>query len=204
MSGSGSSYGNGGGQSGSWKDQKVRAVVVFNEYRSAESLDKLDEMSVEDMTDKATYSKFVHYLVHTYKIKKGPRKGKCYSLDTLLATVRCVIHRAKGYIEDQSKATQASDLFFTCMELNSQSESWKWWRRVTAQVTREFYLRKMHGGENMDHSCRGIYPDDVAAICKQLEADGSAQAMKDKFGLIIAAQVRKHHRTSTRTLPRMQ
>ena len=180
-------------------------MAVFNEYRSAESLDKLDEMSVEDKTDQATYAKFVHYLVHTYKIQTGQRKGKGYSLGTLLATVRCVIHRAKGSIADQHQATQASDLFFTCMELNSQSESWRWWRRVTAQVTREFYLRKMHGGENMDHSCRGIYPEDVAAICKKLEADGSAQAMKDKFALIIAAQVRKHHhRTSTRSLPRVQ
>ena len=203
MSGSTNTYGQ-GGNTKSWCSQKDRHIAVFNEFRSKESLDEFEDMSASDMIDRKTHTEFVHYLVHTYKIKKGPRKGKCYSLDTLLATVRCVIHRAKGYIEDQSKATQASDLFFTCMELNSQSESWKWWRRVTAQVTREFYLRKMHRGESMDHSCRGIYPDDVAAICKQLEADGSAQAMKDKFALIIAALVRKHHRTSTRALPRMQ
>jgi hypothetical protein len=193
MSGSTNTYGQ-GGNTKSWCSQKDRHIAVFNEFRSKESLDEFEDMSASDMIDRKTHTEFVHYLVHTYKILTGRRKGKGYSTSTVLATARGIIHRAREHIEEKGTGTQASAHFFTCMDVNSHSESWNWWHRVTAQVTREFYLQKLYRGDTVDHSCKGIYPGDVATMCQKLEQEGTAQAMEDKFALTIAAQVRQHHR----------
>ena len=77
-----------------WEAQKDRALVVFDLHRKAEGKSLWSNMTDDEKTDPATYDAFVDFLVDTYKIKSGKRQGKFYSLPTMLATVRAVIHVA--------------------------------------------------------------------------------------------------------------
>ena len=81
------------------------------------------------------------------------------------------------------------------MDLKARTEAWVWWQRIKNMLTRNTYQDKLKGVEKFDHSCRGIYPDDVRTMNEQLEKQGTAMAMAEKFGLAVATQVTARHRT---------
>jgi hypothetical protein len=121
-------------------------------------------------------------LAKDYLIDTGTHKGKHLSTDTALNYLSSAMNQASS----RFKATTVSDatrLFFTCLDPNSFTDEAQWLKRVKKEVIRWNFQRAMLAGEKMDHSAEPLFLEDVKAMCKSYAKEGSRQAARRKLAI---------------------
>jgi hypothetical protein len=174
------------GFSDSWVAQKGAAIKVFDEFRVStpelqalytKSFDKLPE---EIVCRPVVYGQVFHYMLNVYHAKN--KKDDDYlEVSTVVQYMSGLLNHAA----DRFKATgsDASKLFFTCLEPKANTESARWWVGMKKNAHRLGYKRSKDRGAPIDKSGTPLCLEDIKEVIKFYAKDLTPENAKRAFAV---------------------
>ena len=178
------------GGSLSWVQQGKNVLNIFDKFRTSDPALKTKyphpfmELPEDVVCDQEIYSLFATYLLDLYKIEGGPSSGNGLMHDSALNYLHILIN--KGASRFKVTGTDASKLFYTCLDPKASTESAKWLQGMKAQMLRKWFGRTKMSSDCHDNSAPPLYLEHVRKMTRAYAKEGGAEAADRIFTLTAA------------------
>ena len=144
------------GDSASWQSTNATVIKLFNEsFRSSSpslsALPEFKECGPDILCTQKIYNQFAHYLVYDYRIAPTSKHPSGHlAMRPVLNYLGSLVNSARKLFSRSADA--GIKLFFTCTDLNSQSEHAVWMRKLRIKTRSIIFTRQTEAGEKITHN----------------------------------------------------
>ena len=175
------------GVSESWKGQQKNVVRIFNAWVASRAasgasvgLTDWDSLTEVQATDPDLYATFAKYLTNEYTWGSAGG-GKTLRGANVVNYTCALLHLAKA---KWSTGSAASKLFFTCLDIKSNTEAGQWLRGMKNNIKRITFKRAKEDGTAADKGKVPAYLLHILMMAEAWSKMGQPADAERKFQLI--------------------
>jgi hypothetical protein len=171
-----------GGFSGSTKATQRAAMETWKKFAiTQQDLNgEWDDYTEADLCNRNIWELYCGFILDTYKIEGGPHDKQPLSYGSFCSYIGSLLHQAKNKFRASGWLPQ-TELFFTCLDLNSHRDEALWYRGIKHNMKNTLFKRRKEAGTPTDNRQTPVYISHVKQINRAYSLQGSKEAMVRKF-----------------------